>query len=201
MALVIIGVGVLAFVDAQNTFIRNNAWSSQAATATLLANEIRELTRRLPRHDPVTGLFVTTDGAGQPVVHGWGREAGEIVVTDFDDMDDFDGLTFGSGGDEIRGPINSFGEVIPQTDADGRPITNGGTVLGLQGWSQHITVEKVDPFNYTLVRPASFSEPANGNFAGRAADQYPLRVTVIVRYRGNNDSEAQEMTRMTWVVP
>jgi len=60
MALVIIGVGVLAFVEAQNAFIKNNTWSSQAATATLLAGEIRERTRRLPRHDPVTGLYIET---------------------------------------------------------------------------------------------------------------------------------------------
>ena len=50
LALVIIGVGVLAFVDAQTSFIRSNNWSSQAATGMLLANEIRELTRTLPRH-------------------------------------------------------------------------------------------------------------------------------------------------------
>ena len=57
MAMVIIGVGVLAFVDAQKAFITNNNWSSHAATGAYLANEVRELARRLPRHDPVTGLY------------------------------------------------------------------------------------------------------------------------------------------------
>ena len=49
MATVIIGVGVLAMVDAQSAFIVSNQWSSHAASATFLANEIRELTRNLPR--------------------------------------------------------------------------------------------------------------------------------------------------------
>lgn len=201
MALVIIGVGVLAFVDAQNTFIKNNAWSSQAATATLLANEIRELTRRLPRHDPVTGLWLDSSGGGQPVVRGWGRDAGEVLVTDFDDVDDFDGLTFGSGAGNVSGPINSFGEVIPQTDADGHTVLDGDRPVPLRGWTQSVTVEKVDPFNYTLVRAAAFNEPASGNFAGRRVDQYPLRVTVVVSYRPDAETHAEEVTRMVWVVP
>jgi hypothetical protein len=200
MALVIIGVGVLAFVDAQNTFIRNNAWSSQAATATLLANEIREMTRRLPRHDPVTGLFMDSSGETTEL-RGWGRESGESLVTDFDDIDDFDALSFGSGAGHVEGPINSFGEVIPQTDADGDTVMDGDNAVSLRGWTQSVTVEKVDPFNYTLVRAPSFYETANGNFTGRRVDQYPLRVTVVVHYQGAEDAQPEEVTRMVWVMP
>src|SRR4051812_41036160 len=95
MALVIIGVGVLAFVDAQSSFARSNAWSSQAATGMLLANEVREFSRRLTRHDPVTGLILTGSGASV-VLQGWGREPGEVTVGDIDDLDDLDGVRFGT---------------------------------------------------------------------------------------------------------
>src|SRR5205085_2463013 len=62
LATVIIGVGVLALLEAQQAFMKSNDWSTQAATATYLANEIREMTRKLPRHDPVTGLTLQTSG-------------------------------------------------------------------------------------------------------------------------------------------
>ena len=48
LAVVIIGVGVIAMVDAQRAFMQSNAWSNHAATATYLANEIREMTPALP---------------------------------------------------------------------------------------------------------------------------------------------------------
>lgn len=200
MALVIIGVGVLAFIDAQSAFTRNNAWSSQAATATLLANEIREMTRRLPRHDPVTGLSMQGTGAGA-TLSGWGREAGETTAQDIDDVDDLDGMKFGDGGD-LPGPINSLGEVVQATDKSGNPLTDAdGVPVPIQGWSQTVFVDKVDPFNYTTVRADDYSEAASGSFPGRSVDQYPLRVTVVVEYQGPNDSAPREMTRMVWVVP
>jgi prepilin-type N-terminal cleavage/methylation domain-containing protein len=62
LATVIVGVGVLALLDAQAAFHVSNDWSTHAATGTYLANEIRELTRKLPNHDPVTGLYFTTQG-------------------------------------------------------------------------------------------------------------------------------------------
>lgn len=200
MALVIIGVGVLAFVEAQNAFIKNNAWSSQAATATLLANEIRELTRRLPRHDPVTGLFLQGSGSGA-TLNGWGRENGESIVGDIDDIDDLDATKFGEGGD-FSGPINSFGEVVQRIDLNGNPITDGdGNAAPLEGWTQTVYVDKVDPFNYTVVRANDYWEAAAGSFPGRSVDAYPLRVTVVVEYQGPQDQSPREMTRMVWIVP
>lgn len=200
LALVIIGVGVLAFIEAQNSFIRDNAWSSEAATATLLATEIREMTRKLPRHDPVTGLWLQGSGSAA-VLHGWGPDTGETVVEDFDDIDDFDGVRFGADGD-LPGPINAFGQVVPAMDAQGNVIMgDDDKPLPLQGWSQTVMVEKVDPFDFSTVRPDKYSEPAAGSFPGRAVDQYPLRVTVIVEYQGPNDAAAREVTRVVWVVP
>jgi len=200
LALVIIGVGVLAFIEAQNSFIKNNAWSSEAATATLLATELRELSRKIPRHDPVTGLWLEGSG-GSAVLHGWGPDTGETIVDDFDDMDDFDGVRFGADGD-LPGPINAFGQVVAAIDADGVAVLDGDdNPVSLQGWSQTVMVEKVDPFDFSTVRADKYNEAASGSFPGRTVDQYPLRVTVIVEFQGPNDVAAREVTRVVWVVP
>jgi len=200
MALVIIGVGVLAFVEAQRSFVQNNSWSSHTATATLLANEIRERMRRLPRHDPVTGLYLATDGSST-TLQGWGLEGGEITIDDFDDVDDYEDLRFGVDGD-LPGPIDAFGNIIPQLDADGAPVLDErGDPVPLQGWTQTVTVEKVDPFNYATVRAPGYSEAAAGAFPGRAVDKFPLRVTVVVEYQGPYDTQPQEVARTFWISP
>ena len=195
MTLVILGVGVLAFVEAQSSFMDANTWSSQAASATFLAGELRERMRKLPRHDPVTGLSLN----GTTVV-GWGRDTGESVVADLDDIDDYDGLRFGSDGN-MPGPINAFGEVIPEMDASGNPVMNGNAVVAMRGWSQEVTVEKIDPANNTTALTPSYSVAANGSNPGRPIDSFPLRVTVKVYYRGPLDSASREVTRMSWIVP
>jgi prepilin-type N-terminal cleavage/methylation domain-containing protein len=200
MALIIIGVGVLAFVDAQQGFTRNNNWSSQAATATLLANEVRELTRHCTRHDPVTGIWIETTG-GAPVVRGWGPESGETTADSFDDLDDFDGRVFGATGD-MDGPVNAFGEVVPSIDLEGNVVRDEQeNIIPLQGWTQSVRVEKVDPFDWTLVRANGYEQTANGSFAGRAVDKFPLRITVTVSYQSPLDPSPSEITRLVWVVP
>jgi len=196
LALVIIAVGILAFIDAQAAFTRSNNWSSRAATGMLLANEIRELSRRLPRHDPVTGLTLTQAGGSQ-VLTGWGREAGEVSVDDIDDLDDLDGMTFGDGG-TFAGPIDAFGFVVPAVDLDGNPFPDG---RGLQGWRQQVIVDKLDPYNFGLVRADSYVQPAGAQWPAINVDRFPLRVTVIIEYTDPARSTAEEITRLTWVVP
>lgn len=201
MALVILGVGVLAFVEAQQAFIKSNTWSSQAATGTLLANEVRELMRRLPRHDPVTGLWLESSGGNGAVLRGWGRESGEVNLSDFDDCDDFDGVRFGADGD-FPGPINAFGEVIPEIDLDGNVLLDAeGNPVPMRGWIQSVIVEKVDPADFGLVRSNSYFVAPSGNDPGRPVDRFPLRVTVVVEYRGPYDAQPQEITRVVWIVP
>lgn len=201
LATMIIGVGVVAIVEAQQAFMRSNAWSSLAATSTLLAGEIRELTRPLPRHDPVTGLFMGDDGGGGSVLVGWGPETGEIVVDDLDDIDDFDGIRFAADGD-LPGPIDAFGNVIPELLADGSiMLDDEGDPVPLQGWSQTVYVEKIDPFDHTITESDDYYEPPSGDFAGRAVGDYPLRVTVVVEYQGLFAAESSEVTRVTWIVP
>ena len=200
LATVIIGVGVLAIMEAQQSFLRSNNWSSQAAAGTYLANEIREMTRKLPRHDSVTGLFTMDEGEGDVLI-GWGTEDGEVLVEDFDDIDDFDGITFGAGAD-LPGPINAFGELIPEINADGDVVLDDeDQPLAMQGWSQEVIVEKVDPFDFATVHDADYAEPPAGDFAGRAVDQFPLRVTVVVWYQGPLDAESSEVVRVSWIVP
>ncbi len=195
MTLVILGVGVLAFVEAQQSFMKSNSWSSQAATATFLANEVRERMSKLSRHDPVNGLVLS----GSTVV-GWGRDSGESVIWDLDDVDDYDGLRFGADGN-MDGPVNAFGEVIPEFDSFGNPLEVDGVAIALRGWSQEITVEKVDATNNTTVRTAAYSVAASGGNPGRPLDKFPLRVTVTVFYQGPLDSTPSEMTHVSWIVP
>lgn len=128
LATVIVGVGVLAMVAAQQAFHQQNNWSTHASIAERLGNEIREMTLTLPRHDPVTGNTF------------WGPEANEPSWDDYDDVDDFDGagagLIFGADWDPDtpdNGPINARREIIPN----------------MNGWEQVVTVRNVDPFYIT----------------------------------------------------
>lgn len=209
LATVIIGVGVLALVEAQGAFLRSNSWSSQAATATYLANEIRELTRRLPKHDPVNGLFVDTSGGGA-TLRGWGPRTGDTGPRDFSYLTAFDGITFifsGTAGwadGNLPGPIDAFGTVIPDIDANGTVRTNaGGQPLPLQGWSQEVRVDKISPFNSSVAYAddATLAPDAASGFRGLAIDQFPLRVTVIVRFQGLFETAPTEMARVSWIVP
>jgi prepilin-type N-terminal cleavage/methylation domain-containing protein len=206
LATVIIGVGVLALVQAQESFIKSNSWSSQAATANYLAGEIRELTRRLPKTDPVNGLFV--DGAG--ALRGWAPRAGDTGPRDFAYVSAFDGLKFSSSGTagfgdgDLPGPVDAFGTVIPDVDGNGEVRTSfGGVPIPLQGWSQEVSVTKIDPFNNSVTYAKTATLAANGatGFTGLAIDQFPIRVTVIVKYRGPFDSADTEMARVSWIVP
>lgn len=209
MATVIIGVGVVAMVEAQQAFLISNVWSSHSATGAYLANEIREMTRTLPRHDPVTSLYIIPgEGADPDQLFGWGRETGEVTVDDFDDLDDFNGILFSDVGTtdpsdgDLPGPINSFGEVIMEIAADGSIVmTPGGdeeappTQVPMIGWSQQVFAEKVNPFN-----TAEVIAPGAANVT-TAIDDFPVRMTVIVNYQGPWATAPEEVTRLVWIVP
>jgi len=127
LATIIVGVGVLSIVAAQQAFHKQNFWSTNASIASRLGNEIREMTLNLPQHDPVTGTAF------------WGPEDNETWLGAFDDLDDFDGdgngLIFSA---ELgNGPVNARREIIPN----------------MAGWAQIVTVHNVDPFNITSVKP------------------------------------------------
>ncbi len=194
MALVIIGVGVLAMVEAQSAFIQSNLWSSHAATGNYLAQEVRELSRSFSRHDPVRGLDPDTG-------YAFGAEPGEVVVGDFDDLDDLDGVRFGADGD-MPGPINALGDIITEINLDGSiSIDGAGNPEPMVGWAQEITVEKVEPFDTALTRDdAYFRGTDMGGLPPLGRESFPLRVTVIVSFTPVNGAEL-EMARVSWIVP
>ncbi len=173
LATIIVGVGVVAIVSAQQAFHIKNNWSTHASTATLLGNEIREMTLNLPRHDPVTGIIYDPDTGD--MIGGWGWEANEGSVEDFDDIDDFDGngggLIFSADFDPPNGPINAQRQVI----------------LNMPGWTQTIYVYNVDPFDITSIQPDGTTNL--------------LRMEVVVTYQAPTDATPREMTRVSWITP
>lgn len=121
---VIVGVGVLAIVAAQQAYHIENAWSQRVGTALLLANELRELTMSLPPHDPITGTQY------------WGPEPNEPGLEQFDDLDDFDGAD--GLGIAFAPPIDALRQNVPN----------------MNGWSQRIVVENVLPSFVSAENPA-----------------------------------------------
>ena len=157
LAVIIVGVGVLAIMAAQQAFHQQNDWSMRAATGIQLGNEIREMTLMLPKHDPVTGSAV------------WGAEANETWVGAFDDLDDFDGegegLVFSAAAG--NGPLNARREVIANMD----------------GWSQTVTVENIDPFEI-------YESASDGSTS-------MVKVNVLVEYDDGNG--AVEIAEVSWI--
>ena len=133
LAIVIIGTGVLSILSAQAAFHKQNDWSTHTSTATVLANEVREMAVRLPPHDPVTGLAF------------WGPEPNELTLEDFDDLDDFDG-------------VEGLGTVFSEAEGTG-PVTAMRTIIpDMAGWSQVVRVSKVPKTNISGVDDPNLAE-------------------------------------------
>lgn len=212
LATIIIGVGVLAIIEAQQAFLVKNAWSTNSATGTYLASEIREMARNFPRHDRFSGGIYFTNPNDASSFTGWGPETGETNPEDFDDLDDLDGAVFGDAtnfpeGFTMRarfpGPINAFGEVISQTNWDGTVETievNGNTQpVSLRGYTQIVQVDKLNPADFSQVVPQNAQEGSGSNIT-RPVDQYPLRVRVTVLFQSEFDVDAVPLSQVTWVV-
>lgn len=211
---VIIGVGVLAVLEAQQAFLERNNWSTSTSTSTYLANEIREMSHLFSRHDRFSGgIYFTTPG-DPATFAGWGPELGELIAADLDDLDDLDGAVFGDATDlppgfvmskRYPGPINAFGKVIPETLYDGTtemfdPGDGSGIVpVGMRGWTQIIRVEKVNPYNITQVVPHEEFITSLGEIT-RKVDRYPVRVTVTVLVESSSGMPTQASTSINWVV-
>lgn len=221
LTLIIVGVGVLAMVESQTSLVRKNEYSSLSATGTYLANELRERLRRLPRHDPVTGLRATNpDGTGAVV--GWGPElysrpspdgagtvaAGELSPGNYNDLDDYDGAAFGDLPGGFEGPVDAFGRTITEIRADGSRETETPAgaeeprPVSLRGWSQRVRVTKVNPFDLSQALPRE-EGPARRTPGAPplALDRFPLRVTVEALYRGATDAQARVISRVEFVAP
>jgi prepilin-type N-terminal cleavage/methylation domain-containing protein len=209
LSLVILAVGVLAMVDAITAFRTKNAWSTHTASAMFMASEIRELTAQMPRHDRLAGgLYFDPDSGA---LLGWGPETDEFDANDdgvgdpddyllYDDIDDFDGVLFGDApnppGPVVRqfdGPIDAFGDVIPAEAWN-------DSAAPLEGWSQYVSVSKVDPNDFRVLYADDF-EGAGVGGADIAVDDFPLRVAVTVLYQGEDDLEATVISEVSWIVP
>lgn len=212
LAMVILTVGVVAVVQAQREFLIQNLWSTHASTATYLATEIRELSRSFSRHDRLTGGLYFTDPADTSTLTGWGPESGENEVFDLDDLDDLDGAVFGPAttfpagftmSRRYAGPVNAFGEVIPETLPDGSTATiqidGQNVIVPLRGWTQIVQVTKVEPYDYSTPA-ARNAQVVTGGVLKRAVDRYPLRVTVTALYQGTWDNDAPPVTSVSWIV-
>ncbi len=213
VALVIISVGLLAVMQAQQAFLVKNAWSSNAATAGYLADEIRERTRAMPRHDRFAGGLYFTDPDNPATLNGWGPEPDETDAEDLDDLDDFDGAVFGNATTfpagfvmtrRYPGPIDALAQAIPNTLWDGtsETIDVAGTPqpVTMRGWTQIVRVEKVDPYDYATPVPTNQELIVSGETL-REVDRYPLRVTVTVLFKGEFDTTAQPVGGASWIVP
>lgn len=214
LATIIIGVGVLAVVEAQQSFLDRNAFSSGSATATYLASELREMTRSFPRHDRFSGGLYFLDINDPDTFQGWGPETGESIIADLDDLDDLDGAVFGDATEfpdgftmttRFDGPINAFAEVIPQTLYDGTtemfipPNEEEPVEVAMRGWTQIISVEKVDPTDITDA-VADSADTRDGSTILRRVDRYPVRVTVTVLHQEDPEDTPEVMTVLSWVV-
>ncbi len=215
LAVTIIGVGVVAIVYAQRHFLYQNMWSSHAGSATYLGNEIRERMRGLPRHDRFSGGLYFTDEDDPDSLTGWGPEEGEEDPADFDDVDDFANAVFGDavnlpewledeGYTRYAGPIDAFALLVPHTNWDGSLATievEGEVVtLGMQGWTQAVRVQKVDPADFSTVIDLNTQSEGVGGEVLRRVDDYPLLVTVTLLYEGVDQDHAPALTEVSWVV-
>lgn len=212
LATLIVGLGIVTIVSSQITFIRKNQWSTHTSTASLLASEIRELSRNFTRHDRFTGGLYTYSAGGVDTNAGWGCEVDTPTVWDLDDLDDLDGVVFGDATDlpegfdlthRFPGPVNAFREVINQTNWDGTlqtiEVEGEESVVSLRGWTQCVQVEKLDPYDYTIV--VSDYEAGAGGEDDRPMTGYPIRVTVTVLFQGEFDQEATRVAEVIWVAP
>ena len=116
IATVLIGIAIAALVTSNISHTQANAYGMHTSTAEFLIEEIRVMTMPLEVTDPNSGTGV------------YGPEVDESSVTDYDDLDDFDGVTFN-----------------PPVDV------NGNVLSDFSEYSQVVTVENLDPGDFTNV--------------------------------------------------
>jgi len=123
MGIVIVGVGYLAAMQLFATCSQQNADSLRMTCAASLAGSIRELIARKSFVDPIAGYTE------------FGRGADETLVSQYDDVDDFDGQVFNP-------PIDAVDPNNPQTQPS------------LAAYSQLVSVVPVDiaDFSKTLSK-------------------------------------------------
>lgn len=123
IATVLIGLAIVSLIVASKAFTQVNSAAVKLTTAEFLIDQIRELTTPLDVVDPQSGTAE------------FGPETGESL-SNYDDLDDFDGLTFSP-------PINASRQQLTDMSA----------------FTQQIVVEKVSATNFEQVVPDSDLSP------------------------------------------
>ncbi len=112
IAIILIGIAIASLVAANSSFTKTNAAGTNLSTAEFLLEQIRELTVLLPVVDPVTEYLT------------FGPEAGETVLADYDDLDDFDGEEFSPPISADRVTLNNFAAFTQQVTVENVSATN-----------------------------------------------------------------------------
>ncbi len=118
ISIILVGLSITALVFASNSFTMSNGAGADLSTAEFLIEQIRELTTLLPVVDPET---TTTT---------FGVESGETTVAAYDDIDDFNDVTFSPPIDASRTPVaalNAFSQSVTVTNVS---QSNFDTVVG-----------------------------------------------------------------------
>ncbi len=115
LATIIVGLAVLSIVKLITAVTQQNFYAQKTTTAEMLANNMRELMAGMPFNDPATGTHL-------------GPDSGETSVSQYNDVEDFNGFT-----------------ANPPIDAQRQPIN------GLPDWQQSVTVTHISPNNYGLT--------------------------------------------------
>lgn len=157
LAVLIVGVGFLAVMELFSACTMENQRASQITTAQLLSTNIQEMTGDLSFKDP----FYAADT--------WGVEPSESL-TNFNDVDDFDGMSFNP-------PMDSTRAGIPE----------------LSKYTQVVTVMPVDPNRPGNNTDAAKPEIGKGTYTGA------VRIRVSVLYRNRPTETPVEVLRTAWV--
>jgi len=136
---------------------RDNANAAQLTTATMLAGHVQELMSGLPFSDPAYGSG------------SFGAEYGETLA-DYDDVDDYHGVT-------LNPPRDAAGQSIP----------------ALGQYQQAISVMPVYPKQLAANTDQSNPDIPEGTYTGA------VRIRVRVLYRVTPSSPATEVYRTSWV--
>lgn len=157
LAVLIVGIGFLAVMELFGACTVENQRSSQITTAQLLATNVQEMTANLAFKDPFYSAST------------WGVEPMESL-TSYNDVDDFDGLSFNP-------PLDSTRAGIPE----------------LARYTQVVTVMPVDPNRPGNNTDAAKPEIGKGTYTGA------VRVRVSVLYRARPTEAPVEVMRSAWV--
>jgi type II secretory pathway pseudopilin PulG len=170
---IIVGLAITALVKLVLMNTQQNRYTQRLTTASLLAENCREMVSGLSFSDPSNGTLT------------FGPEGSETLAT-FNDVDDFDGFD-----STVRGDI-AAGQPVGPVDAARRVITEtagAATQVPLEwrNWRQQIAVDPVDPNNLNTVYP----KPNTARVC--------LRVTVTISYMPAGTGAWETVTQLRWL--